>query len=203
MRRNQGLYYQYHKDHGHTTEDCRNLWGHLDQLVREEKLNQLLHHFSGQGSQMSSEFRGDDSSRPPLGTINIIFATLGRTGSCPSKVMSLSRHPDEGSSSMPKRVTMDIPLVLGFSDEDKLGTIQPHDDTLVVTLRIGRYDVKRVMIDQGSVVEIMYPNLNKGLNLKPKSLTAYSSPLVSFKGKIVISKVKSDYLCKLAQMWWR
>ena len=59
---------------------------------------------------------------------------------------------------MPKRVKMGIPLVLCFSDEDKLGTIQPHDDTLIVTLRIGRYDVKRVMIDQGSAVEIMYPN---------------------------------------------
>ena len=104
---------------------------------------------------------------------------------------------------MPKRVKMGIPLILGFSDEDKLGTIQPHDDTLIVTLRIGRYDVKRVMIDQGSVVEIMYPDLNKGLNLKPESLIAYSSPLVSFDGKMVISKVKSDYLCKLAQMWWR
>ena len=71
-----------------------------------------------------------------------------------------------------KRVKIGIPLVLGFSDEDKLGTIQPHDDALVVTLRISGYNVKRVMIDQGSAVEIMYPNLYKGLNLKPESLTA-------------------------------
>ena len=71
-----------------------------------------------------------------------------------------------------KRVKIGISLVLGFSDEDKLGTIQPHDDALVVTLRISGYNVKRVMIDQGNVVEIMYPNLYKGLNLKPESLTA-------------------------------
>ena len=45
-----------------------------------------------------------------------------------------------------------------------------------------------VMIDQGSAVEIMYPDLYKGLNLKPESLTAYSSPLVSFEGKTVIPK---------------
>ena len=49
---------------------------------------------------------------------------------------------------------MGIPLVLGFSDEDKLGSIQLHDDALVVTLRIGGYDVKRVMIDQGSVARL-------------------------------------------------
>ena len=75
--------------------------------------------------------------------------------------------------------------MLEFSDEDKIRTIQPHDDALVVTLRIGGYDVKRVLINQGSAVEVMYPNLYRGLNLKPEDLTAYDSPLVSFEGKTV------------------
>ena len=48
------------------------------------------------------------------------------------------------------------------------------------------YDVKRMMVDQGSGVEIMYLNLYRGLNLRPKDLTAYNSPLVSFDGKVVI-----------------
>ena len=34
----------------------------------------------------------------------------------------------------------------------------------------------------------MYPNLYKGLNLRPVDLTAYDSPLVNFDGKIVILK---------------
>ncbi|XP_050248341.1 uncharacterized protein LOC126695546 [Quercus robur] len=83
---------------------------------------------------------------------------------------------------------MGIPLVLGFSDEDKVETIQLHDDALVVTLRVGGYDVKRVMIDQGSATDIMYPDLYRGLNLKPENLTAYSSPLMSFEGKMVVPK---------------
>ena len=77
---------------------------------------------------------------------------------------------------------------MGFSDEDKIGTIQPHDDALVITLRIGGYDVKRVIVDQGSATEIMYPDLYKGLNLKAEDLTPYSSPLVSFEGKIIIPR---------------
>nr|XP_023921462.1 uncharacterized protein LOC112032929 [Quercus suber] len=44
------------------------------------------------------------------------------------------------------------------------------------------------MVDQGSCVEIMYPNLYKGLHLKPENLTAYDSLLVSFDGKVVIPK---------------
>ena len=83
---------------------------------------------------------------------------------------------------------MNVSLVLSFSDEDKLGTIQPHDDALVVTLRIGGYDVKRVMINQGSATEVMFSDLYKGLSLKLENLMAYSSPLVSFEGKMFVSK---------------
>ena len=58
----------------------------------------------------------------------------------------------------------------------------------MITLRVKGYDVKRVMVDQGSGVEIMYPDLYKGLNLRPENLTTYNSPLVSFDGKVVISR---------------
>ena len=102
--------------------------------------------------------------------------------------MSVSCYSDEDSNSMSKRIKTNVPLMLSFSDADKQRTIEPHDDALVVTLRISGYDVKRVMVDQGSAVEIMYPDLYKGLGLKPEDLTVYSSPLVSFKGKMVVPK---------------
>nr|XP_023913403.1 uncharacterized protein LOC112024984 [Quercus suber] len=87
-----------------------------------------------------------------------------------------------------KRVKSGTKPVLGFSDEDMVGTIQPHNDALVITLRIEGYDVKRVMVDQGSMVEIMYPDLYRGLNLKPDDLEPYNSPLVSFEGRVVTPK---------------
>ena len=151
-------------------------------------MKQLLHHSSGRVGQAGSEMRGDASSRLHLGTIDVIFAAPGRTGSCPSRVLSVFRPPAEEHCQSSKRAKVDIPLILGFSDEDKVGTIQPHDDALVVTLRIGGYDVTRVMIDQGSVVDIMYPDLYKGLGLKPEDLATYSSPLVSFEGRMIVPK---------------
>ena len=83
---------------------------------------------------------------------------------------------------------MELPLVMGFLDEDKIGTIQPHDDALMITLRIWGYDIKKVMVDQGSTAKIMYPDLYNGLNLKAKDLTPNSSPLMSFEEKIIIPK---------------
>ena len=48
--------------------------------------------------------------------------------------------------------------------------------------------MKRVMVDQGSVAEIMYPDLYKGLSLRAEDLTPYSFPIVSFEGKVIIPK---------------
>ncbi|XP_075663017.1 uncharacterized protein LOC142632516 [Castanea sativa] len=102
--------------------------------------------------------------------------------------MSMSHVLVKESGSRPKRIKESAPPILGFSDEDKVGTIQPHDDALVVTLRIGGYDVRRVMVDQGNGANIMYPDLFKGLNLKLENLTPYDSPLISFEGKTIIPK---------------
>ena len=102
--------------------------------------------------------------------------------------MSVARLSSEDTNQEPKRARVDRPLVMGFSDEDKIGSIQPHNDALVITLRIKGYDVKRVMVDQGNAAEIMYPDLYRGLSLRVEDLTPYSSPLVSFEGKVIIPK---------------
>ena len=100
----------------------------------------------------------------------------------------MARMSSQDTCHEPKRARLERPLVMGFSDDDKIGTIQPHNDALMITLRIWGYDVKRVMVDQSSVAEIMYPDLYKGLSLKAEDLTPYSSPLVSFEEKVIIPK---------------
>ena len=121
---------------------------------------------------------------------NHVFKWLNKinTGSYPSRVMSVARLSTDEDGSEPKRARILTQSTLGFSNEDKAGTIQPHDDTLVVTLKIEGYDVRWVLVNQGSAVEIMYPDLYNGLNLKPEDLTTCESPLVSFKGKTAIPK---------------
>ena len=147
-----------------------------------------MHHSSGLGGQTNSWSEREVPSRPSLGTINVIFAAPGRTGSCLSRVMSVACQSSDDTCHEPKRARLERSLVMGFSDEDKIGTIQPHDDALVITLRSGGYDVKRVMVDQGSVAEIMYLDLYKRLSLRAEDLTPYSSPLVSFEGKVIVPK---------------
>ena len=77
-------------------------------------------------------------------------------------------------------------MPISFDEEDLEGMIQPHDDALVVTMRISGFLVKRVMIDQGSEADVMYPNLFEGLGLKNQDFTKYDMLLVSFDGRVVI-----------------
>ena len=59
----------------------------------------------------------------------------------------------------------------------------PHNDPLVITLRFGDYDVKRVLVDQGSFAEVMYKGLYDKLGLKEADLDNFSSPVFSFFGE--------------------
>ena len=95
----------------------------MEQLVKAGKLKQFLYQPNGQGSQAGLGPQRDTSTRPPLGTISVIFAALERTGSQPSRVMPIARSSAEGSSPDPKRSRMKVRPALSFSDEDKVGTL--------------------------------------------------------------------------------
>ena len=95
-----------------------------------------MHHSSGQLGQANPESRRDTSLKPSIGTINVILTVPRRTGSCPSRVMSVARLSTENDDMEFKKAKKEAPLVLGFSNEDKVGTIQPYDDALVVRLKI-------------------------------------------------------------------
>ena len=61
---------------------------------------------------------------------------------CPSRVLSVAQLPAEVPQPEPKRAKMNFHPTLSFLEEDKTGTTQPHDNALLITLRIGDYDVK-------------------------------------------------------------
>ena len=75
---------------------------------------------------------------------------------------------------------------IAFNDDDLEGMIQSHDNALVVTAWINGFILKRVLVDQGSGAEVMYPDLLRGLGLKNEDLSKYDTPLVGFDGWMVI-----------------
>ena len=81
------------------------------------KLKQFLYQPSEQGGQAGSGVHKDVSTRPPLGTINVILATLGRIASRPSKVLSIAQPFIEDSPPDLKRSRVGVRTTLSFSNE--------------------------------------------------------------------------------------
>jgi hypothetical protein len=94
----------------------------------------------------------------------------------------------EGVTSVPKRLKKETTEEIIFTDRDLEGVQLPHSDALVVTMQIGNFEVKRILIDPGSSAEIMYDSLFKGLGLGlgQKDLDRKVDPLYGFLGESVM-----------------
>ena len=56
---------------------------------------------------------------------------------------------------VPKMAHIDN-LVIGFIEEDARRLDHPHDDALVVSIRVGDYNTHRVLVDNGNSTDILY-----------------------------------------------
>ncbi|XP_050254961.1 uncharacterized protein LOC126700820 [Quercus robur] len=75
-----------------------------------------------------------------------------------------------------------------FSEQDVKGIKQPHDDTLVIMLTIEGFNTRRVLVDNGSLADIMYVMAFWQMKLDPKRLKPFGSSLVSFSRDCVYPK---------------
>ena len=70
-RRNQNLYCTYHRDKGHTTEQCRVLKDHLGKLVKVRHLKDFLLDSRDKVLGQDTRQRGNPFP-PPVGVIEVI-----------------------------------------------------------------------------------------------------------------------------------
>ena len=47
-------------------------------------------------------------------------------------------------------------LIIGFSEDDARRLHHPQDDTLVISIWVGDYNVHRMLVDNGSSADILY-----------------------------------------------
>jgi hypothetical protein len=77
------------------------------------------------------------------------------------------------------------PMVIGFSTKDFAGVLQPHTDALVVTLIIANHNVHCILVDNGSLADILYWSAFKKLNLEQEKIVQTSCPLIGLTGEQV------------------
>ena len=89
------------------------------------------------------------------------------------------------TGSIPKIVRRESPII-GFSEDDARRLYHPYDDALVVSLRVGDYNVHRMLVDNGSSADILYYPAFQQMGINRARLTPANAPLVGFGGTRVL-----------------
>ena len=82
---------------------------------------------------------------------------------------------------VPKIAWIDNPIIK-FLEEDARRLHHPHDDALVVSIRVGDYNTYRVLVDNGSSVDILYYPAFQQMRINRERLVPTNASLVRFGG---------------------
>ena len=86
------------------------------------------------------------------------------------------------------RRTADTSLTITFTEEEAAKVMQPHDDALVVTLKIANHTIHRVLVDSGSSVDVIFKSAYDQMGIAQGKLKSAPTPLYGFAG----DKVQPD-----------
>ncbi|KAL2480023.1 Ribonuclease H [Abeliophyllum distichum] len=177
-RRDETKYSKFHRDHGHDTEDCQQLKEEIERLIKRGQLSKFVKADKEKGKE--AEYR--QQPPPRAGVINVIVGGIAAGGDSNSARKSYARGNRSTSVGKNERFSQNIT----FNDEDLEGMTCPHDDALVIVADIADFDVKRVLVDNGSAADVMSWEVFLGLKISPSKIKPVTTPLHGFGGATVI-----------------
>ncbi|XP_009764768.2 uncharacterized protein [Nicotiana sylvestris] len=187
-RRNPDHWCEFHNDHGHKTANCRLLQGEVDHLLKQGHLTEL---FSEKGKQAYMKNMQESPKTPsPKRNVNVISGgeeINGVTYIAANKVSKVTithrkriRHVLEEES-------------ITFDNADADGVLTPHKDALVISLLVHDTNVKRVLIDPGSSVNIILLRVLHEMQAEDKlvpkahTLSGFDYSSVVMKGEVTLT----------------
>jgi len=213
-------YCRYHRNHGHTTEECKALQDKIEELVcaghfrcfirRDDHPSRSDHkrtpHESCHDKRPPHDSRHDrrpvqptnqepEPARtditladPPLrGTINTISGGFASGGSTSSARKRDHRHIQSINHITHSNHRRCMPSII-FKDDEFHGLDHQQDDPMVITVEIENYTVKKVLVDQGSSVDILYWATYQKLQLLDTAMVPYDEPIYGFSGEQVSTR---------------
>ncbi|XP_030964375.1 uncharacterized protein LOC115985578 [Quercus lobata] len=150
---NKNKYCHFHRDHGHDTDECYDLKQQIENLIRQGKLRNFLG-----GDHKDEKLKGkvEKPSQPSLGEIRVIIGGTSVRQSSKSRKTYLKVVQNVQLSGQLPRMRGANEQAITFMDKDPRRIHHPCDDAIVLTLLIVDYTTRKVLIDNGSLANILY-----------------------------------------------
>jgi ribonuclease HI len=180
--RDKSKYCDFHRDHGHTTDGCFALKREIEALIKRGFLGTYV---SEEKRRRDNQNRGKapegGNKQPTAGTINVIVGGTASGGDSNSGRKQYARQYQSVS-------TVDLGAAddITFGSRDLEGVSFPHDDALVITAIIANFEVKRILVDNGSAANVLSHEAFVQMGISSEQLKPVKTPLQGFGGGIVI-----------------
>ncbi|GAV62299.1 LOW QUALITY PROTEIN: hypothetical protein CFOL_v3_05823, partial [Cephalotus follicularis] len=159
-------HYRYHRDHGHDTNEYKHLKNQIEDLIRKGYLRKYV---DKNAPQEMRESREEAQQQPEEQQSRGVIRTIS------GEVASGGDHSRDEE-------------VISFSYVDYEGVRLPHDDPVVVTLKVALFTMKRILIDSGSSADILYQHAFDQLRIPTDQLKPVKTPLMGFAGDMPSSR---------------
>ncbi|KAK3005272.1 hypothetical protein RJ639_016459 [Escallonia herrerae] len=183
-QRDRNLWCHYHNDHGHTTDKCESLKRAIEALIKRGHLRGYVNRRNEK--REATPLAGRDEVRENAGVINTISGGIAAGGSSGQGRKAYVREVLTTMGPSTKKQKKEPAQTISFSDDDVGDTRIPHDDPLVVTLRVGNFDVKRILVDNGSSAEVLFYEAFQRMNIPSDRLRKIDTPLYGFSNHPVV-----------------
>ncbi|KAK3017386.1 hypothetical protein RJ639_006321 [Escallonia herrerae] len=151
----------------------------IEALIKCGHLKKYIAHIDDR-REATTVVEGREDRQENAGTINTISRGIAAGGSSGRGLKAYTREVCKTSQSLSKKQKTTLVPIISFS-EDEIGDIKtPHDDSLVVTLRVGNFDVKRIFVDNGSSAEVLFYEAFQKMNISSDQLRKMDTPLYGF-----------------------
>ncbi|XP_021990920.1 uncharacterized protein LOC110887651 [Helianthus annuus] len=174
----------FHEDFGHMTEDCIALRKKISYLLSKGYLKELLGRKKNKTQDTDKNPERAASPPPDAKIINFIS---GGSDICGTSYSTAKRHAKEAKAERGDKPTGMTMLtndkVITFDSDDRDNIQDPHHDRLVITLYVANHFVLRILVDNGSSVNIIQLETFKKMDIPQTEITSKSTVLVGFSGE--------------------
>ena len=191
-------YCEFHRDYEHSTNDCIQLKREIEYLIRRGYLRRFISPENQPQNQAQNQAPTQKPPPPPrqtttqhqqpLGEIHVIskgFEGGGDSSSARKAHLRSIRSAKIGEiQAVSKLLQLDMSIT--FSDSDLEGCQHPHDDPLVVRAVVANKTVHRVLVDNGSSVDIIFTSAFDKMGIGRERLEPVNTHLRGFSGEKVL-----------------